>query len=106
MLGGQRFSEALARSGAQRSDAKMFTVYQIDCEDQVVYIGMTCQLDSRIAKHFAGQGAAVTRRHKPVSYKVLDVFETAAAAKQYERIVVHDQRKQNVRTYGAGFTFE
>lgn len=43
----------------------MHWVYVIACEDDVLYVGETTQLVTRLRAHFKGQGSACTRAHKP-----------------------------------------
>ena len=40
--------------------------YILRCADTSLYIGITTDLDARLAKHNAGKGGAYTRSHKPV----------------------------------------
>ena len=52
-------------------------VYILRCSDDTFYVGSTIDLDSRIAQHNAGLGAAYTRRRLPV---------TLAWCAEYDRI--------------------
>ena len=42
----------------------MHWVYVIVCEDDVLYVGETTQLVTRLRAHFKGQGSACTRTHR------------------------------------------
>lgn len=44
----------------------MHWVYVIACEDDVLYVGETTQLVTRLRAHFKGQGSVCTRTHKPL----------------------------------------
>lgn len=40
--------------------------YILRCADQSLYVGITTDLEARLAKHNAGKGGAYTRSHRPV----------------------------------------
>ncbi len=40
--------------------------YILRCADQSLYVGITTDLEARVAKHNAGKGGAYTRSHRPV----------------------------------------
>ncbi len=41
-------------------------VYMLRCADGTLYVGSTVDLERRLAQHQAGEGAAYTRRRRPV----------------------------------------
>lgn len=41
-------------------------VYVLELEDECWYVGITYQLNFRMAQHWSGQGAIWTRQHKPL----------------------------------------
>ena len=41
-------------------------VYMLRCADGTLYVGSTLDLDRRLAQHQSGEGAAYTRRRRPV----------------------------------------
>jgi len=41
-------------------------VYVLKLEDECYYVGITMNLNQRLAQHWTGQGAKWTRLHKPV----------------------------------------
>jgi predicted GIY-YIG superfamily endonuclease len=41
-------------------------VYVLRLEDDCYYIGVSSNLNARLAQHFCGDGSAWTRRHKPI----------------------------------------
>ena len=47
-------------------------VYVLKCEDDCYYIGVSSNLNARLAQHFHGNGCAWTRRHKPI--KLIEVY--------------------------------
>ena len=44
----------------------MHWVYVVACEDDVLYVGETTHLVTRLRAHFKGQGSVCTRTHKPL----------------------------------------
>lgn len=47
-------------------NAKVWTLYLLECADSSYYIGITNRLSERIAVHNAGKGAKYTRGRLPV----------------------------------------
>jgi Predicted endonuclease containing a URI domain len=41
-------------------------VYILECSDGSFYVGITVDLERRLAQHQSGDGAACTWRHRPV----------------------------------------
>jgi putative endonuclease len=46
-------------------------VYVLECENNCYYIGVSSNLNARLAQHFEGEGAAFTRKNKPI--KLIEV---------------------------------
>jgi predicted GIY-YIG superfamily endonuclease len=46
-------------------------VYVLKCEDDCWYIGVSSNLNARLAQHFEGNGCSWTRKHKPI--KLIEV---------------------------------
>jgi predicted GIY-YIG superfamily endonuclease len=42
-------------------------VYVLELEDNCYYVGITMNLNQRLAQHWTGSGAKWTRLHKPIS---------------------------------------
>ena len=47
-------------------------IYKLNLEKGKKYIGKTVNIGRRMHQHFTGKGAAVTKKFKPVDYKVVD----------------------------------
>jgi hypothetical protein len=47
-------------------------IYKINLEDGKKYIGKTVNIQRRMRQHFTGNGSKVTKKFKPVKYKILD----------------------------------
>ena len=41
-------------------------VYVLECVDNCLYVGVTLNMNARLAQHWAGQGARWTRAHRPL----------------------------------------
>ena len=50
-------------------------VYMLRCSDQSYYVGSTVNLELRLAQHHSGDGAAYTRRRRPVELAWAAEFE-------------------------------
>jgi len=60
----------------------MWKVYMLECSDTTIYVGITNNLDKRIAAHNAGVGAKYTRGRLPVKLlKSFDAVDRSAALK-------------------------
>lgn len=62
----------------------MAFVYIVECSDGTYYTGAAVDLNSRINKHNAGEGAKYTRGRTPVSLVFAYQTETFSAACKYE----------------------
>ena len=47
-------------------------IYKMNLQHGKTYIGKTTNVDRRMEQHFSGKGAAVTKKFKPLDYKVLE----------------------------------
>jgi putative endonuclease len=45
---------------------RMAWAYMLECSDGTYYVGSTVDLERRVAQHDAGEGAAYTRRRRPL----------------------------------------
>ena len=48
----------------------MYYTYMIRCEDGSIYTGMTNNLENRLNKHMAGNGAKYTKSHHPEKIEI------------------------------------
>lgn len=61
-----------------------WSVYMVRCKDGSLYTGITIDIEKRIAKHNAGEGAKYTRSRKPVTLVWSDAVESESAARVKE----------------------
>jgi putative endonuclease len=59
-------------------------VYLVRCRDDSLYVGITNDLDRRIAAHNAGKGAKYTRSRKPVALAFVRRVRSATTARRLE----------------------
>ncbi len=71
--------------------------YILRCADKSLYIGITTDLDARLAKHNAGKGGAYTRSHKPVKlvWHEKAASESAARKREAEMKKWTKEKKEN-----------
>lgn len=69
-------------------------IYVLELEDDCFYIGITYNLNLRIAQHLSGTGAGWTKMHKPV--KIVEVFYDGCTRQKEDEIT-----KRYVDIYGA-----
>ncbi|MGF0117746.1 GIY-YIG nuclease family protein [Promicromonospora sp. Marseille-Q5078] len=65
----------------------MAHVYILECADGSYYVGSTTSLDLRLAQHQAGDGAAYTRRRRPVRLVYAATFDRVDEAYAFEKQV-------------------
>lgn len=82
----------------------MWTLYRIDCQGSVIYIGITTNLKERWRRHSTGQGARITRFYTPVEMTVLSQYDTYKEANRAECEHVRLLRSQGYTAYGGGKT--
>lgn len=58
--------------------------YILRCADQSLYVGITTDLEARLAKHNAGKGGAYTRSHRPVQMVWHEKAASESAARKRE----------------------
>lgn len=56
------------------NDRRRETVYVLELEGGMFYVGWTVNLDRRIKQHFEGNGSEWTKKYRPI--KVIEVFES------------------------------
>jgi len=57
---------SMQKFGSGHSHMQKWIVYILRCSDTSLYIGITNDLDKRIARHNSGDGARYTRSRRPV----------------------------------------
>ncbi len=65
----------------------MAWTYLLECSDGSYYVGSTIDLERRVAQHDAGEGAAYTRRRRPVCLVWAAEFERIDDAFAFEKRV-------------------
>lgn len=74
----------------------MRTVYRVDCDGGIIYVGETGHYDKRIKRHFNGKGSQVTRRFSPICVtKVCEVVDHKIAKK-----IEKEHTLELMKTYG------
>ena len=70
-------------------------VYIVRCSDNSLYTGYTNNIEARINKHNAGQGAKSTKIRRPVVLVYQEMYETKSEAlrREYEIKTFTRQRK-------------
>lgn len=69
-------------------------IYVLELEDDCFYVGITYNLNLRIAQHLSGTGAGWTKMHKPV--KIVEVFYDGCTRQMEDEVT-----KRYVEIYGA-----
>ena len=75
-----RNNEAYAITGAPMYKTKQLItnintpteIYKINLEEGKIYIGKTINIKRRMQEHFSGNGAKVTKKFKPLDFKILE----------------------------------
>jgi putative endonuclease len=65
----------------------MAHMYILECADGSFYVGSTTNLDARVAQHQSGDGAAYTRRRRPVRLVYAAEFDRVTDAYAFEKQV-------------------
>lgn len=68
-------------------------IYVLELEDDCFYIGITYNLNLRIAQHLSGSGAQWTKMHRPV--KIIEVFYDGCTRQKEDEVT-----KRYVEIYG------
>ena len=66
---------------------RMAWTYLLECADGTYYVGSTVDLERRVAQHDAGEGAAYTRRRRPVRLVWAAQFDRIDEAFAFEKRV-------------------
>ena len=69
-------------------------VYILECSDSTYYVGITTNLNRRLARHNSGKGAKYTRGRTPVRLKAYFEVETRSEALKLEILLKKRNRKQ------------
>ena len=77
------FPRAYARSGAPMYKTKYgninintkTNIYKLELEGGKKYIGKTTNMERRMGQHFNGRGAKVTKKFKPIRFKIIDTCD-------------------------------
>ena len=65
----------------------MAWTYILECADGTYYVGSTTDIEARLHQHQVGEGAAYTRRRRPVSLVFTAEFENVVEAYGFEKQV-------------------
>jgi len=79
-------------------------MYLLRCADGSYYAGSAVDLDARLHQHAAGEGAAYTRRRRPVSLVFSAEFATVAEAFAFEKQVQGWSRRKREALIRGDFT--
>jgi predicted GIY-YIG superfamily endonuclease len=69
-------------------------IYVLECAEGKYYVGITLDLNKRLAQHLAGHGALWTRLWKPV--RVVEIIHEGATL-----ALENETTKRYMETYGA-----
>ena len=72
-------------------------VYVLKCEQDKIYVGMTMNLNLRIAQHWAGQGAQWTKRYKPLELIQVVAFGSKNLENKMTLLYMKEWGAENVR---------
>ncbi len=79
---------------------KEWCVYFVRCADRSLYVGITLDVEERVAKHNAGMGAKYTRSHRPVKLVRTETYATETEARKREAEIKswRKDQKENLLT--------
>lgn len=72
-------------------------VYILECSDNTLYTGISCNLPKRIEKHNKGNGAKYTRNRNPVNLVYVEFFENRSLASKKEIQIKKLKREQKLK---------
>ena len=72
-------------------------MYVLECADGTFYVGSTVDLARRLQQHRSGEGAAYTKRRRPVRLVYFEIHEHIGAAFGREKLV-HGWTRSKKRT--------
>jgi putative endonuclease len=81
-----KISSVARPTGVPEGDHMAWT-YLLECSDGSYYVGSTFELERRVAQHQAGEGAAYTRRRRPVRLVWAAEFDRIDQAFWFEKQV-------------------
>jgi len=70
--------------------------YILECADKTFYVGITNNVEERVAKHNSGKGAKYTRGRGPVAVKFIRSFESRAEASKHEYALKQYSRDKKI----------
>lgn len=90
----------------ERNKSKGHYVYTLNLEGGKKYVGYSSNVKRRIAQHFNGTGAAVTRECRPISVHSVKKCSSKEKAQNAERIVYYNMKNYHGsdKVRGAGNT--
>jgi len=62
-------------------------VYILQCVDNTLYTGVTCDVARRLAAHRRGSGAKYTKSRRPITLRYLEPVATKSAALRREAAI-------------------
>lgn len=68
--------------------------------NDIIYIGISEDVDQRWAAHCRGAGAKITRKYKPLAFTVLGEYKTKKDALHAETGTVNVLRVRGFKAYG------
>jgi predicted GIY-YIG superfamily endonuclease len=83
----------------QFQDANHFVVYLLLCEDDWFYVGQTRDYQTRIQQHLSGEGAAFTKRHRPLRWKIVASKLNLVQALAIEKAKTAELRAEGFKVY-------
>ena len=78
----------------------MFYLYILRCSDDSLYIGVTDDLEARIARHNRGEGSSHTARRTPATLVFAEAYRTRIDAGKRERQIKRWTRKKKEALIG------
>ena len=77
--------------------------YILECSDGSYYVGITNDLDSRVAEHNAGKGASWTRMRRPVIIRFAQSFPNKSDARKREIEIKGWRRQKKEELFRSAF---
>lgn len=74
----------------------MYFVYIVECQNGHLYTGYTNDIDERIRRHNAGQGARYTKANRPVTLVYSEALETKSLAMKREVAIKKMKREEKL----------
>jgi putative endonuclease len=71
-------------------------VYILECSDRSLYVGVTNDLEKRVAAHESGKGARYTRGRSPLVVRHVEEAPSRAAAQKREAAIRRLSRRQKL----------